>query len=114
MSITNRNIPIEYPANPDVTVDELPLAFKDKGLRGKAGSAPPFDLGKGKVYPGGSDWRVGRMVAVVMGHTGPTVGKKKDAKVSRSCLTAQLVSSVVKDLELTQRRDSGTRWSSRR
>nr|XP_019007407.1 uncharacterized protein I206_07858 [Kwoniella pini CBS 10737]OCF46188.1 hypothetical protein I206_07858 [Kwoniella pini CBS 10737] len=72
---TNRSIPIEFPSNPDIMVDSYPLPFKEKGLRGKAGSAPPFDLEKGQH---GLSRVPGRMITVAMGHTGPTVGKKKD------------------------------------
>ncbi|WVW82607.1 hypothetical protein I302_104618 [Kwoniella bestiolae CBS 10118] len=72
---TNKAIPIEYPSNPDIMVDSYPLSFKEKGLRGKAGSAPPFDLEKS---PNGLSRVPGRMTTVAMGHTGPTVGKKKD------------------------------------
>nr|XP_018267423.1 uncharacterized protein I303_01410 [Kwoniella dejecticola CBS 10117]OBR89581.1 hypothetical protein I303_01410 [Kwoniella dejecticola CBS 10117] len=72
---TNRSIPIEFPSNPDIMVDSYPLPFKEKGLRGKAGSAPPFDLEKGQH---GLSRVPGRMITITMGHTGPTVGKKKD------------------------------------
>ncbi|WWC99949.1 hypothetical protein V866_006858 [Kwoniella sp. B9012] len=72
---TNKIIPIEYPSNPDIMVDSYPLSFKEKGLRGKAGSAPPFDLEKA---PNGLSRVPGRMTTIAMGHTGPTVGKKKD------------------------------------
>jgi E3 SUMO-protein ligase PIAS1 len=58
------------------------IPFKDRGLRGKAGSAPPFDIMKGGRHGMGIDMRPGKMVALGMGHTGPTLGKKKDAKVS--------------------------------
>ncbi|WWD17629.1 hypothetical protein CI109_102070 [Kwoniella shandongensis] len=73
--VSNRNIPIEYPSNPDVSVDNYNLSFKEKGLRGKAGSAPPFDLEKG---PNGLSRVPGRMINVIFGHSGPTVGKKKE------------------------------------
>ncbi|KAK8866164.1 hypothetical protein IAR55_001315 [Kwoniella newhampshirensis] len=73
--VSNRNIPIEYPSNPDVSVDNYNLSFKEKGLRGKAGSAPPFDLEKG---PNGLSRVPGRMTTVTVGHSGPTVGKKKE------------------------------------
>ncbi|WWC86507.1 uncharacterized protein L201_001384 [Kwoniella dendrophila CBS 6074] len=72
---TNKTIPIEYPSNPDIMVDSYPLSFKEKGLRGKAGSAPPFDLEK---TPNGLSRVPGRMTTITMGHSGPTVGKKKD------------------------------------
>ncbi len=77
--ITNKSIPIEFPTNPDIMVDEYPIPFKERGLRGKPGSAPPFDLDKSAK---GIDRRPGSMPSVTMGHTGPTTGKKKDqAKV---------------------------------
>ncbi|WVQ97301.1 hypothetical protein IAU59_004412 [Kwoniella sp. CBS 9459] len=72
---TNRNLPIEFPSNPDCAVDNYGLTFKEKGLRGKAGSAPPFDLEKG---PNGLSRVPNRPTYVTMGHSGPTVGKKKD------------------------------------
>lgn len=68
-------MPIDYPSNPDVYVDDYPITFKERGLRGKAGSSPPFDLDKsGK----GLSRVAGRMTSVTMGHTGPTIGKKKE------------------------------------
>lgn len=78
--IDNTAIPIEYPSNPDAAVDDLAIPFKERGLRGKAGSAPPFDLDKGaRGFPRAP----GRMASVTFGHTGPTTGKKKDVtKVS--------------------------------
>lgn len=80
--INNQDIPIEYPTNPDVYVDEYPIPFKERGLRGKPGSAPPFDLDKGTK---GLQKVAGRMTSVNMGHTGPSVGKKKEvSKVCRS------------------------------
>ncbi|OCF32849.1 hypothetical protein I316_05485 [Kwoniella heveanensis BCC8398] len=72
---SNRNLPIEFPSNPDCAVDNYGLAFKEKGLRGKAGSAPPFDLEKG---PNGLSRVPNRPTYVTVGHSGPTVGKKKD------------------------------------
>jgi len=77
--ITNHNIPIEYPSNPDAYVDEYTVPFKERGLRGKAGSAPPLDLNK---TTRGITLSVGRLTTVNIAHTGPTVGKKKEqAKV---------------------------------
>lgn len=73
--VTNRQVPIEYPINPDVSVDDHPLPFKDRGLRGKAGSAPPFDLDKSHR---GLVRIAGRMASIAVGHTGPTVTKKKE------------------------------------
>lgn len=73
--VTNRAIPIEYPVNPDCMVDDHMVPFKERGLRGKAGSAPPLDLDKGSR---GLVRIPGRMGSLIMGHTGPTVGKKKD------------------------------------
>ncbi|WVF70628.1 hypothetical protein IAT40_005421 [Kwoniella sp. CBS 6097] len=72
---TNRKLPIEFPSNPDCSVDNYGLSFKEKGLRGKAGSAPPFDLEKG---PNGLSRVPNRPTYVTLGHSGPTVGKKKD------------------------------------
>ncbi|WVR06101.1 hypothetical protein IAU60_003130 [Kwoniella sp. DSM 27419] len=72
---TNRSIPIEFPANPHISVDHQDLSFKEKGLRGKAGSAPPFDLEKG---PGGLSRAPNKITYITFGHSGPTVGKKKD------------------------------------
>lgn len=78
--LDNLNLPIEYPSVPEVHVDEYPISFRDRGLRGKAGSAPPFDLDKSVK---GLQLVPGRMTSVAFGHMGPTVGKKKDqAKVS--------------------------------
>lgn len=79
--VTNRNIPIEYPANPDVMVDDQTVPFKERGLRGKAGSAPPLDLDKTSR---GLVLVPGRMASIRVGHTGPTpVTKKKEfSKVS--------------------------------
>ena len=76
--IRNIALPIEYPSNPDVTVDHQVIPFKQRGLRGKPGSAPPLDLGSGnqKLNVSGS-----RMTSVVFGHTGPTQKKKEDWKV---------------------------------
>ncbi|WVQ76972.1 hypothetical protein IAR50_006651 [Cryptococcus sp. DSM 104548] len=71
---TNKNIPIEYPSLPDVFVDGANLAFKEKGLRGKAGSAPPFDLEKAPARLG---YMPGRMISVAFGHKGPTTGRSK-------------------------------------
>jgi len=95
--ITNRSIPIEYPSTPDVIVDGHVLVFKERGLRGKAGSAPPFDLDRSSR---GIVLNPGRVTAVVMGHSGPTLGKRKDeAKVrlsndEKSRLTACSVSGI--------------------
>ena len=73
-------MPIDYPNNPDVNVDDYPIPFKERGLRGKPGSAPPFDLDRGSR---GLAKVPGRMVGVTMGHSGPSVGKKKEvSKVS--------------------------------
>ncbi|ODN78029.1 hypothetical protein L202_05113 [Cryptococcus amylolentus CBS 6039] len=71
---TNKDIPIEYPSLPDVYVDGVGLPFKEKGLRGKAGSAPPFDLEKAPARRG---YMPGRMISVAFGHKGPTTGKNK-------------------------------------
>lgn len=71
----NRNVPIEYPTNPDVLVDGQVVPFKERGLRGKAGSAPPLDLDKSSR---GLVRMAGRMAAVTMGHQGPTPSKKKE------------------------------------
>lgn len=68
-------MPIEYPNTPDLTMDGYSIPFKEKGLRGKAGSAPPLDLDK---TPKGLPKTPGTMIHGVMGHVGPTVGKKKD------------------------------------
>jgi len=77
--ITNRNIPIEHPSNPEAHVDEYSIPFKERGLRGKAGSAPPLDL---NTSTKGIMLSTGRMTSVSMGHIGPSVGKKKEqAKV---------------------------------
>ncbi|KAL7419222.1 E3 SUMO-protein ligase pli1 [Cryptotrichosporon argae] len=73
--VNNRRIPIEYPSNPDAAVDGYSVPFKDKGLRGRPGSAPPLDIDKGTH---GLTRIAGRMASVTMGHTGPTIGKKKD------------------------------------
>ncbi|EKC97918.1 chromosome condensation-related protein [Trichosporon asahii var. asahii CBS 8904] len=73
--VTNRSIPIEYPTNPDCMVDDHMVPFKERGLRGKAGSAPPLDLDKGSR---GLVRIPGRMGSLIMGHNGPTVGKKKE------------------------------------
>lgn len=73
--VTNRCIPIEYPVNPDCMVDDHMVPFKERGLRGKAGSAPPLDLDKGSR---GLVRIPGRMGSLIMGHNGPTVGKKKE------------------------------------
>ena len=82
--VTNQSIPIEYPSSPDVVFDGQLVAFKERGLRGKAGSAPPFDLTKN---PTAASWNSSRLYSVVMGHTGPTTGKKKDiTKVCVMCL----------------------------
>lgn len=76
------NIPIEYPGNPEVSIDGTVLPFKEKGLRGKAGSAPPFDLDKpidSGVTVGGRVALVpGRLMSVNIGHRGPTTGKNKN------------------------------------
>ncbi|KIR52895.1 E3 SUMO-protein ligase PIAS1 [Cryptococcus gattii Ru294] len=76
------NIPIEYPGNPEVSIDGTVLPFKEKGLRGKAGSAPPFDLDKpinNGVTVGGRVALVpGRLMSVNIGHRGPTTGKNKN------------------------------------
>lgn len=71
---SNRSIPIEYPNNPDVTLDDYTVPFKERGLRGKAGSAPPLDLDKGSR---GLARVPGRMMNLVMGHQGPTLSKNK-------------------------------------
>jgi len=79
-AIINRNIPIEYPNNPDVLFDNSAVQFKERGLRGKAGSSPPFDLIKNPSHfvPNST-----RLYNLVFGHTGPTTGKKKEmVKVS--------------------------------
>lgn len=84
-AIINRNIPIEYPNNPDVLFDNSSVQFKERGLRGKAGSSPPFDLIKnpGHFIPNST-----RLYNLVFGHTGPTTGKKKEiVKVSLTSCT---------------------------
>ncbi|KAL1408855.1 E3 SUMO-protein ligase pli1 [Vanrija albida] len=73
--VSNRNVPIEYPLVPDVMLDDHMVPFKERGLRGKAGSAPPLDLDKGSK---GLIRIAGRMATMTFGHTGPTVGKKKE------------------------------------
>lgn len=78
----NRNVPIEYPTNPDVIVDSHSIPFKERGLRGKAGSAPPLDLDKSSR---GLVRTAGRMASVSMGHTGPTVSKKKEFSKVSAC-----------------------------
>lgn len=103
--IVNKAIPIEYPNNPDVYVDEYGLPFKERGLRGKAGSAPPFDLDKGAK---GLPKVAGRMTSVSMAHTGATVGKKKDVSKVRPQF---LLPSLVRP---DKRRDSGFKWSTAR
>ncbi|GMK54141.1 hypothetical protein CspeluHIS016_0107270 [Cutaneotrichosporon spelunceum] len=72
---SNRQVPIEYPANPDVLVDSHVVPFKERGLRGKPGSAPPLDLDKSSR---GLVRMAGRMASVCMGHTGPTASKRKE------------------------------------
>jgi hypothetical protein len=76
--ITNKNIPIEYPGQPEVFVDDYLIPFKEKGLRGKPGSAPPLDLDKSsrKLVR-----QPGRMASVSMSHMGPSLNKKKEGKV---------------------------------
>ena len=98
--ITNRNIPIEYPSNPDAGVDEHAVPFKERGLRGKAGSAPPLDLNKTSR---GLTLSIGRLTTVVMGHTGPSVGKRKEQAKVRNKTLAGL-----------RRSASGTKWCLRR
>lgn len=72
---SNRCVPIEYPTNPDASVDSHTVPFKERGLRGKAGSAPPLDLDKSSR---GLVRTPGRMASLIMGHTGPTPTKKKE------------------------------------
>ncbi|WVO16818.1 hypothetical protein L204_104504 [Cryptococcus depauperatus] len=72
--LPSRNIPIEFPNNPEVAVNGVILPFREKGLRGKAGSAPPLDVDKSKrvtVEPG-------KVTGVTFGHRGPTTGKNKN------------------------------------
>lgn len=89
MHITNKNIPIEYPSNPDCMLDDHMVPFKERGLRGKPGSAPPLDLNKGSR---GLALVPGRMATLQMGHTGPTVGKKKEqSKASWLLIVAALL-----------------------
>ena len=76
--IRNIAIPIEYPSNPDVSIDYQNVPFKQRGLRGKPGSAPPLDLGSSA---NGLSLNTGRMTSFVFGHTGPTSKKKEDWKV---------------------------------
>ncbi|KAK4689486.1 hypothetical protein P7C73_g627, partial [Tremellales sp. Uapishka_1] len=73
--VNNKRIPVDYPANPDVDVDDYRIEFRERGLRGKAGSAPPFDLDKSSK---GLVLHPERMCSVTMRHTGPTVGKRKE------------------------------------
>jgi hypothetical protein len=95
-------MPIDYPTNPDVSVDDYPIPFKERGLRGKPGSAPPFDLDKGTR---GLAKVPGRMVGVTMGHSGPSVGKKKEvSKVSPTLPTRTWADG----------RNSFSRWSTAR
>lgn len=79
---SNRQIPIEYPGNPDVILDGHMVPFKERGLRGKAGSAPPLDIDRSSR---GLIRMPGRMASISMGHTGPTVSKKKEYSKVRSC-----------------------------
>lgn len=74
-TITNRSIPVEYPAVPDIRVDDLSIPFKERGLRGKAGSAPPFDINRTSR---GLTLVPNRLGSVTFGHTGATTGKKKE------------------------------------
>lgn len=79
--MSNKQLPIDFPSNPDVTFSGAPMVFKERGLRGKAGSAPPFDLGK-VAFSLSAD----RLNTLNFGHTGPTPSKKKDhAKVDYLC-----------------------------
>lgn len=93
--VTNRSIPIEYPSSPDVLLDDQVVPFKERGLRGKAGSAPPLDIDKS---PRGLVMMPGRMATVTMSHTGPTpVSKKKEfSKVGQGVrLVADLAEILV-------------------
>lgn len=89
--ITNRAVPIEFPNNPDAMLDDHMVPFKERGLRGKAGSAPPLDLDRGSR---GLIRMAGRMASLSVGHTGSTLNKKKEAKVS-SCAGICLISEIL-------------------
>ena len=94
-ALSNRAIPIEYPTNPDISIDGMHIHFRERGLRGKPGSAPPIDLMRTHAQ---MVLASSRQVLVVMGHTGPTTGKRKDqAKVSRlgRCSGWVLISAVL-------------------
>lgn len=56
-------------------MDSYIIPFKEKGLRGQPGSAPPFDIGKSTR---GLQYSPGRLTSVAFGHTGPTNSKRKD------------------------------------
>jgi E3 SUMO-protein ligase PIAS1 len=75
--ITNRAIPMDYPVTPEVFIDSLAVMIKDKGLRGKAGSAPPLDLNTHNRLS------TPKSVQLTVRHSGPSLNPKKkdDAKV---------------------------------
>lgn len=89
--MSNKQLPIDFPSNPDVTFSGAPMVFKDRGLRGKPGSAPPFDLGK-VAFSLNAD----RLNSLSFGHTGPTPSKKKDTtKVRQPHLTVVLIIAIL-------------------
>jgi E3 SUMO-protein ligase PIAS1 len=90
--IDNKRLPIEYPSVPEVHVDEYPIPFKERGLRGKAGSAPPFDLNRSTR---GIVLLPGRMMNVAFAHSGPTTGKKKDQSKVSGCASAGVLPAYI-------------------
>lgn len=89
--ITNSAIPMDFPVTPDVTFEGMPILIKDKGLRNKAGSAPPLDLNAHR--------RIGvpKQYTITMRHSGPSANprKKEDSKVGCSGWTVADVAILV-------------------
>jgi E3 SUMO-protein ligase PIAS1 len=105
---TTRSIPIEYPSQPEVLYDDAPVIFKDKGLRGRAGTAPPLDVATSRK---GINLLPGRLTTVQFAHMGPTLKKQSGpAKVSHvplQCTKLTLTLAILLPDRLDRNHDEG-------
>ena len=76
----NVKLPIDYPSTPEFDINGHLLPFTQRGLRNRAGSAPPFDLQSG---PRGITPTAGKLWAVTLRHTGPSLNPKKKEEAKR-------------------------------
>lgn len=78
------------------------MPFTARGLRNKAGSAPPFDLQNG---PRGITPTPGKMWTVTLKHSGPSVNPKKKEEAKRFYFQVVMVEWTSKE-ELLRKVDA--------